>query len=74
MEKIGRVVYLNGEFVPEAEAKISIYDSAFMFCDMVFEMTRSFNGKQFKLREHIDRLYVGLAILRIPMSMSKDEL
>ena len=74
MEKIGRVVYLNGEFVPEAEAKISIYDSALMFGDMVFEMTRSFNGKQFKLREHIDRLYVGLAILRIPMSMSKDEL
>ena len=74
MEKIGRVVYLNGEFVPEVEAKISIYDSALMFGDMVFEMTRSFNGKQFKLREHIDRLYVGLAILRIPMSMSKDEL
>lgn len=74
MANSGRVVYLNGELVPETEAKISIYDSALMFGDMVFEMTRSFNGQQFKLREHIDRLYVGLAILRIPMSMSKDEL
>jgi branched-chain amino acid aminotransferase len=70
----GRVVYLNGELVPETEAKISIYDSALMFGDMVFEMTRSFKGQQFKLREHIDRLYVGLAILRIPMSMSKEDL
>ena len=74
MANSGRVVFLNGELVPETEAKISIYDSALMFGDMVFEMTRSFNGQQFKLREHIDRLYVGLAILRIPMPMSKDDL
>jgi branched-chain amino acid aminotransferase len=70
----GRVVYLNGELVPEVEAKISIYDSALMFGDMVFEMTRSFDGHQFKLREHIDRLFVGLSILRIPMPLTKDEL
>ena len=38
-----RLVYVNGKFVPETEAKISIYDSALMFGDMVFEMTRSFN-------------------------------
>ena len=74
MTNTGRVVYLNGELVPEAEAKISIYDSALMFGDMVFEMTRSFDGHQFKLKEHIDRLYVGLSILRIPMSMTKEEL
>mgnify|MGYP005827133459 CR=1 FL=1 len=49
-----RLVYFNGEFVPESEAKISIYDSALMFGDMVFEMTRSFNKKQFKLREHLE--------------------
>ena len=40
-----RSVYFNGKFVPETEAKISIYDSALMFGDMVFEMTRSFNKK-----------------------------
>jgi branched-chain amino acid aminotransferase len=70
----GRVVYFNGEFVPESEAKISIYDSALMFGDMVFEMTRSFNGAQFKLREHIDRLFVGLSILRIEIDLTKDQL
>lgn len=70
----GRLVYFNGRLVPEAEAKVSIYDSALMFGDMVFEMTRSFDKKQFKLREHIDRLYVGLKILRIPLQMTPDEM
>lgn len=70
----GRVVYMNGEFLPESEARISIYDSALMFGDMVFEMTRSFNCKQFKLREHLERLYYGIKILRIPLAMDIDEM
>ena len=69
-----RTVYFNGKLVPETEAKISIYDSALMFGDMVFEMTRSFNKKQFKLREHIDRLYTGIKILRIPLQMTPEEM
>ena len=72
-EKV-RKVYFNGQMVPESEAKISIYDSALMFGDMVFEMTRSFNKNQFMLREHIDRLFVGCKILRIPIEITKDEL
>ena len=69
-----RVVYLNGKFVEETEAKISIYDSALMFGDMVFEMTRSFHKKQFKLKEHLERLYTGLKILHIPLKMSIEEM
>jgi branched-chain amino acid aminotransferase len=71
-----RKVYFNGKFVDEAEAKISIYDSALMFGDTVFEMTRSFNKKQFKLREHIDRLYASAKYLHIPLEekMSKGEM
>ena len=72
--KSERVVYINGKFVAEQDAKISIFDSALMFGDMVFEMTRSFNKKQFKLREHLERLYVGIRILRIPLNMTIDEL
>ncbi|MDA8382271.1 MAG: aminotransferase class IV [Betaproteobacteria bacterium] len=60
---------MNGRLVPEAEAKISVYDSALMSGDMVFEMTRSFGKRQFKLREHLERLYAGLKILRIPVGM-----
>ena len=70
----GRVVYQNRKFVPEHDARVSIFDSALMFGDMVFEMTRSFNKKQFKLREHLDRLYAGIRILKIPIKLSKDEL
>lgn len=69
-----RRVYFNGKLVPETEAKISVYDSALMFGDMVFEMTRSFNKKQFKLREHIERLYAGLKILRVPLEMQPKEM
>lgn len=69
-----RLVYVNGKFVPETEAKISIYDSALMFGDMVFEMTRSFNKKQFKLREHLQRLYTSINYVHIPLKMSLEEM
>jgi len=69
-----RLVFFNGKLVPESEAKVSIYDSSLMFGDMVFEMTRSFNKQQFKLREHINRLYAGIKILRIPLEMSPSEM
>jgi len=69
-----RQVYFNGRFVDEKEARISIYDSALMFGDTVFEMTRSFNGKQFKLIEHLERLYSGIKILRIPLKLKIEEM
>ena len=69
-----RLVYMNGKFVSEKDAKISIFDSALMFGDMVFEMTRSFNQKQFKLREHLERLYMGIKILHIPINMTIEEM
>lgn len=74
MNNQSRVVWFNGKLVPEGEAKVSIYDSALMFGDVVFEMTRSFNKKQFRLREHLERLYAGIKILRIPLKMSMDEM
>ena len=69
-----RQVYYNGKFVPESDAKISIFDSALMFGDMVFEMTRSFNKNQFKLKEHIDRLYSSIEHVKIPIKISKQEM
>lgn len=71
-----RKVFLNGQFVDESEAKISIYDSALMFGDTVFEMTRSFNKKQFRLREHLERLYASAKYLQIDLCsvMSMEEM
>ncbi|MFH2011572.1 MAG: aminotransferase class IV [Pseudomonadota bacterium] len=70
----GRVVWFNGELIPESEARISIYDSALMFGDMVFEMTRSFNKIQFQLREHLERLYASAKYVRIPLEMGINEM
>ena len=69
-----RKVYFNGEFINEKDAKISIYDSALMFGDMVFEMTRSFNKEQFLLNEHIDRLFASASYVDIDIPMSKSDL
>jgi len=71
---MSRLVYFNGKFIPEKDAKISIFDSALMFGDMVFEMTRSFNKKQFKLHEHLERLYSSIKHVHIPLKMSIDEM
>ena len=62
-----RTVYLDGRFVPESEAKVSIYSLDVMQSAAAFEMTRSFNGVPFKLREHLDRLYASCAALSIPL-------
>jgi branched-chain amino acid aminotransferase len=69
-----RVVYMNGDFVPEGDAKLSIFDSALMFGDMVFEMTRSFNKKQFKLREHLERLYSSMKFIHLDLPMTIEEM
>lgn len=69
-----RVVWWSGKLIPESEAKVSIYDSALMFGDVVFEMTRSFQKKQFKLREHLERLYASIKFLEIPVAMSIEEM
>ncbi len=71
-----RKVYYNGKFVDETEANVSIYDSALMFGDMIFEMTRSFNKKQFRLKEHLQRLYASAKYLRMNLEsvMTMDEM
>ena len=50
-------VYLNGTFVDEAKAVVSVFDHGLLYGDGVFEGIRSYNGLVFKLREHIDRLF-----------------
>src|SRR5205807_2357768 len=61
-----RVVYINDTFVPESEARVSIYDLGVTQGAAAFEMTRSFNGLHFKLAEHLDRLERSCQTLGIP--------
>ena len=67
-----RTVYMSGSFVPESEAGVSIFDSALMYGDMIFETTRTFNGQPFRLRDHIERLSVGLRTLEIDCGLTPD--
>src|ERR1051325_6366081 len=50
-------VFLNGDFVPMDEAKVSIYDHGFLYGDGAFEGIRAYNRRIFKLDEHLERLY-----------------
>ena len=60
--------------VPEADAKISIFDSAVMLGDCVTESTRTFSHHPFRLNDHIDRLYRSLKVTRIDVGYSPEEL
>lgn len=67
----GLWVYLNGEFTPAAEAKISVFDRSFVYGDGVFEGLEVQDGGIFKLDAHIDRLYRSAAFVRIAIPMTK---
>lgn len=69
-----RKVYFNGQFVSEQEARVSIFDSALMYGDMVFDMSRTYQQKPFKLREHLERIYAGLNYLEIDCGLTIDEM
>ncbi len=69
-----RTVYLNGQFVPESQARLSIYDSALVTGDMAFEVTRTIHGRPYRLDEHIQRLFHGLAQLSIDPQLSPTKL
>jgi len=70
----GLCVYLNGKFVPAAEATVSVFDRSFVYGDGVFEGIEVENGGIFKLDAHVDRLYRSAVFLRIAIPMSKDEM
>lgn len=66
--------YYNGQLVPLGEARVSIFDNALIYGDMVFEMTRSFAKQPFRLDQHLDRLFASLRLLEIDCGLSRDEL
>lgn len=66
-----RLVYLNGDFVPEDEAKVSIFDRGFNMGDAVYEATRTFGHKLFRLDDHIERLFRSLTYVRIDCGLDK---
>jgi branched-chain amino acid aminotransferase len=63
-------VFIDGNYFDEADAKISVFDHGLLYGDGIFEGIRAYNGRVFKLKEHIDRLFCSAKaiLLTIPMS------
>jgi len=64
------VIGLNGSFVPESDAKVSVLDSGFNAGDGVYDVTRTFGHKPFKLTEHTERLFRSLRYTRIDCGLT----
>jgi len=73
MAKQERVTYLNGEIIPESEAKIPFRDRGFILGDAVFDTTRTFGGNIFRLEDHLDRFLNSLKYMRMEPNISKNE-
>ena len=71
---MARTVYVNGEYLPESEGKISIFDRGFLFADGVYEVTAVVNGKLVDYDPHMERLERSLKELRMGWPCTKDEL
>ena len=75
MSEVGELlVYIDGEYYPKSQAKVSVYDHGFLYGDGVFEGIRSYSGVVFKLREHIDRLYKSAHAIMLRIPLTKEEI
>ena len=67
-------IYLNGKIVDEHEAVVSVFDHGLLYGDGVFEGIRAYNGKVFKLDEHITRLFESAKTILLDITMTKEEM
>jgi D-alanine transaminase len=71
---MGRIVYVNGSYLPENEGKISIFDRGFLFADGVYEVTAAVNGKLVDYDLHMERLERSLNEIEMGWPCTKAEL
>lgn len=67
-------VYMNGELVPRAAARVSVFDAGFVLGDGVWEGLRLHHGRLLFLEKHLKRLFQGLADIALPLGLSQEEL
>ncbi len=67
-------IYIDGKYYPKSQAKISVYDHGLLYGDGVFEGIRAYEGIVFKLREHIERLYLSAHAIMLEIPLSKEEM
>lgn len=68
------LVYLDGKFVPEKDAKVSVFDHGFLYGDGVFEGIRAYHNSVYKLKEHVSRLFDSARALNLEIPISQAEM
>ncbi|MDN3511388.1 MAG: branched-chain-amino-acid transaminase [Candidatus Jettenia sp.] len=71
---MGLKIYINGQILPQEDAKISVFDHGLLYGDGVFEGIRAYNGKIFTLNQHLDRLYDSATTISLKIPLTKDEM
>jgi branched-chain amino acid aminotransferase len=71
---MSRIIFMNDRLVPEAEAKVSVFDHGLLYGDGVFEGLRSYAGRVFRLDAHLDRLYDSARAICLEIPIAKEPL
>ena len=66
-------IYLDGKFVDEADAKVSVFDHGLLYGDGVFEGIRLYGGNVFRLEEHLERFEYSAKAILLDMPLTRDE-
>src|ERR1044071_375981 len=67
-------IYISGKYYDKENAKVSVYDHGFLYGDGVFEGMRSYGGKVFRLKQHLDRLWASAKAIWLKIPMSQEEM
>ncbi len=68
------LIYLNGKFVPEEQATVSVFDHGFLYGDGVFEGIRAYEGRVFRLEDHVRRLFDSAQAIMLKIPMTQEEM
>ena len=71
---LSNIIYIDGQFYSKEDAKISVYDHGLLYGDGIFEGIRVYNGRIFKMEEHMDRLFDSAKSIMLEIGMTKQEL
>jgi branched-chain amino acid aminotransferase len=68
------MIYFNGKFVPAEEAKVSVFDHGFLYGDGVFEGIRAYEGRVFRLEDHVQRLFDSAKAIMLCVPLTQEEM
>lgn len=71
---MSNIIYIDGQFFPKEEAKISVYDHGLLYGDGLFEGIRVYNGRIFKMEEHMTRIFESAQSIMLKIHMTRQEL